>query len=217
MAVRTADSVVSTMTPDPAPPRIAVLSIGFGLVLMSVFTVAWSFTAPYGWDGVPAAAPPVVAVLAALVFLARATQLFAAARHYPPVTSDEDAARGKRMGIAYGVVFGTEGAVIGITVGVLAGLGLDDYTVPAIALVVGLHFLPMARIFDRTVDHWIAGWVVGVAAVGIGILAVAGSWAGVPALWSAVGVGTALGTAAYGVFMWLEARDVLARDPTRAS
>jgi len=72
-----------------------------------------------------------------------------------------------------------------------------------------LHFYPMARIFDRKGDLWIASWVVLVAVVGL--VAVDRSWGSVPGVWSAVGVGTALGTGAYGVYMLRVGADLLRR------
>jgi hypothetical protein len=189
------------------PPPVAVRSLAGGLLLMAGFTVGWASLAPYGWTGVAAAAPVVLAVAAALAFVAGAVALFRDAGRFPPVTDPAEADRGRRIGRAYGLTFGLEGLAIFVVAATLSRTGNVDYQVPAIALVVGLHFYPMARIFDRTVDLWIASWVVAVAA--LGLAAVAGAWAAVPAVWSAVGVGTALGTAAYGVFMLREGRGLL--------
>lgn len=188
------------------PPRAALVGLGSGLVLMALFTLLWSALAPHGWHGAAAVAPPALGAVAAVVFLAQAARLFRAAPHYPS-TAPEDAARERRAGIAFGITFGAEGAAIAIAANVLAALGLDDYTVPVIALIVGPHFYPMARIFDRTVDYWIATWVTVTALMGI--VALARSTGDAAAIWSAVGTCAALGTGAYGVYMWIAGRDLL--------
>lgn len=199
---RSTDRTTATL-----PPPVAVRSLAGGLLLMAGFTVGWASLAPYGWTGPAAVAPVVLAAAAALAFAAGAVALFREAGRFPPVTDPADAERGRRIGRAYGLTFGLEGLAIFVVAATLSRTGNVDFQVPAIALVVGLHFYPMARIFDRTVDLWIASWVVAVAA--LGLAAVAAAWAAVPAVWSAVGVGTALGTAAYGVFMLREGRGLL--------
>jgi hypothetical protein len=70
---------------------------------------------------------------------------------------------------------------------------------PAIALVVGLHFIPFGFLFHRTTDFYIAGWVIAWAAIGIWLIAMGT----LPALLvaSLVAVATACGTVAYGVYM----------------
>ncbi|WP_143447551.1 hypothetical protein [Kineosporia sp. R_H_3] len=199
----------TNQTTTALPPPVAVRSLAGGLLLMAGFTVGWASLAPYGWTGAAATGPVVLAVAAALAFAAGAVALFRDAGRFPPVTDAVEADRGRRIGRAYGLTFGVEGLAIFVVAATLSRTGNVDYQVPAIALVVGLHFYPMARIFDRTVDLWIASWVVAVAA--LGLAAVAGAWAAVPAVWSAVGVGTALGTAAYGVYMLREGRGLLGR------
>ena len=196
-----------TATP-PLPPPVAVRSVAGGLLLMAGFTVGWASLATYGWTGAAAVAPVALAVVAAVAFVVGAALMLRAAGRFPPVSDPVEAERGRRIGRAYGLTFGLEGLAIFLVAATLSRTGNVDYQVPAIALVVGLHFYPMARIFDRTLDLWIASWVTAVAA--LGITAIAGAWASVPAVWSAVGVGTALGTAAYGVFMLREGRGLLA-------
>jgi len=199
------------MSDEATLPRPAVHGIAFGLIFMAVVTVAWSSLAGYGWRGIAAWLPPALAAVAAVAFVVNGVRLIANARRFPPPTAPEDVERARRTGRDYGIVFGTEGVLIAITSIVLARLGRQDDNVPAIALIVGLHFAPMARIFDRTVDYWISAWVslVGVA----GLVAIHAGATSVPAAWSAVGVGTALGTAAYGVYMSRDAADALRRLP----
>jgi len=66
--------------------------------------------------------------------------------------------------------------------------------------VVGVHFIPFGFIFHRTIDFYIAGWVVIWAVTGIWLIAVA----------SLVAVATACGTAAYGIYMLRIKRAIVA-------
>ena len=69
---------------------------------------------------------------------------------------------------------------------------------------VGVHFIPFGFIFHRTIDFYIAGWVVIWAVTGIWLIA---SHSVDPAL---VAVATACGTAAYGIYMLRIKRAIVA-------
>jgi hypothetical protein len=209
------------MTPDAAslstelpPPRPAVTGVIGGLVLMAVFTALWSSLSISAWPGPRAWSITAVGALTAVVFLGGAVRLARSLQHFPSMESAPDHARGRRVGIAFGCVFATEGLLIGVTSAVLQARGLGDYEIPAVALIVGLHFAPMARIFDRTIDYYVSAWLSAVAIVGI--IAVGRSWAAVPHVWGCVGIGAALSTMTYGVFMLHVTNDLLHRLPTQA-
>jgi hypothetical protein len=57
------------------------------------------------------------------------------------VSPEEDARRGRVVGIASG----GEGVAILVAVNVLAYAGRSDYAAPVIAIIVGLHFVPLAK------------------------------------------------------------------------
>ncbi|WP_228512352.1 hypothetical protein [Clavibacter sp. VKM Ac-2872] len=78
---------------------------------------------------------------------------------------------------------------------------------PTIAVIVGLHFYPMARAFHRRIDLGIATWttLVGTA----GVVAVLQDGAAWPVVWSWVGAGAAAATMGYGIFMTRAARRLL--------
>jgi len=82
---------------------------------------------------------------------------------------------------------------------VCALLAINDgyaYFAPAIALIVGLHFIPFGFLFRRSIDFYIAAWVVIWAIVGIWLIA--SQTLAAPLVASLVGVATACGTSAYG-------------------
>ena len=65
--------------------------------------------------------------------------------------ADQAARAGRKMGMRFGIIFGIEGALIGAAAAGLAGADRPLLIPVAIALIVGLHFFPLARVFDLRV------------------------------------------------------------------
>jgi hypothetical protein len=63
-------------------------------------------------------------------------------RHRFEQASPEEHARRDRL---VGIASGGEGLAIFLAMIVLGNLGLSDYAAPVIAIIVGLHFVPLAR------------------------------------------------------------------------
>lgn len=188
-------------------PRVAVRSVAGALLLMAFFTLVWAgwifpaFSAGVAW---PMATPFILLVL---LFLVQGVLLFARSRSFPVVATAGRRRQTKRIGMRFGLIFGIEGALIGATSGILSGTGHDAYLAPAIALIVGAHFIPLARVFERTFDYGVAAWVIAVAIAGILLIALTSV---APALVSAlVGIGTAMGTCAYGMYLLRAKRSIL--------
>lgn len=58
----------------------------------------------------------------------------------PNISADEQSRRGRLVGIASAV----EGVAIFLVANILANIGRSDLTAAAVAIIVGLHFLPLA-------------------------------------------------------------------------
>lgn len=181
--------------------------------MMAVFSLWWASDTFTGWPAPIAATVTVVCGTAGLVFCVCALRLLRASRTGKSTPNDSDRAR-RPNGVAFGAVFAAEGVLIGVAVGVLSANSLDRFTVPTIAVIVGVHFFPMARIFDRTIDLWLGAWTTLVGATGITAIAFnAPDW---PVVWSWVGLGAAAATLSYGMYMSRYARRLLrtgTRDP----
>ena len=87
---------------------------------------------------------------------------------------------------------------------ILALLGIFQqqiYIMPALVLIVGLHFIPQAKIFDRTIDYYLAPLPICTALIGFYLaFATSTSWQAVYAVSS---IGGVLATAGYGLYMVL--------------
>ncbi|MBF4590693.1 hypothetical protein [Curtobacterium sp. VKM Ac-1395] len=202
------------MSDETRPARALATGVASGLVLMAVFSLWWASDTFTGWPTPVATVVMVVSAVAAVLFLVQAVRLLVAGRRMSTVLSASDQAR-KPNGALFGAVFGAEGLLIGVAVGVLGANGLDRFIVPTIAVIVGLHFYPMARVFHRSIDTWIATWttLVGLAGV-VAVLADGSAW---PLAWSWVGAGAAAATLSYGGYMTRFGQRLLARSAEAAS
>ena len=81
------------------------------------------------------------------------------------------------------------------------------YIMPALVLIVGLHFIPQAKIFDRTIDYYLAPLPICTALIGFYLaFGTSTSWQAVYAVSS---IGGALATAGYGLYMVLSHKQLM--------
>jgi hypothetical protein len=147
----------------------------------------------------------------AVIFVINGVQLIRSAHWLPLPSGDEARRRGRALRVGFDVTFAAEGVIIGVVCALLIVNGAYAYLAPAIALVVGLHFIPLGFIFRRTIDFYIAAWVVVWALLGFWVIS-SGTIAA-PLVASVVGVAGACGTTAYGVYMLRVKRVILAALP----
>lgn len=191
------------MTNEPhLIPRIAVQSVGGGLLMMALFTLMWTGIAQGGLKGYDHHLTLILFSMLCLVFVVYGIRILIEARKYPKFTSEADAAEGKAMGKRFGIIFGIEGAAIGLACTALGITGYPQFTFPAIALIVGLHFYPMAKIFNRKIDYFLASWTTIFALISI-YFVFRGNYA-LPSIFSFLGIGVAFATSVYGINMLIE-------------
>ena len=97
-------------------------------------------------------------------------------------------AKGNRAGILFGIILGMEGGLIALSSVLLGGSGLGDWIPVAVGFIVGVHFLPLAYVFEVPLYYWTGALTVFgilgclfIAAVGPRLLCVGPVMAGV--LW----------------------------------
>jgi hypothetical protein len=108
-----------------------------GARIMSVFAAVWciagirtAFIASPLWYAVPV-------VITVAILAAASHRAFGGSAEQPT----ERSRRGRLVGIASGV----EGVLILVAVNVLIHINKQDWTAPIIAIIVGAHFIPLAR------------------------------------------------------------------------
>ena len=135
---------------------------GTGAIIMGVFAAVWwaagvrasGHGSPLLTYGVPLVVTGLI-VFAALRGRGRSEQV-------PP---EEHARRDRLVGIASGV----EGLAIFVAVTVLANVGLSEYTTPVIAIIVGLHFIPLAQRLPARLYYGTGALLLVVGACGFAI------------------------------------------------
>lgn len=187
------------MPNTPTLPRVAIQSIGGGLLLMSLFTMMWAGIASGGLTGVNRMLILVIFSLFSVAFTIFGLYLFAIAGRFAKTMSNADKAEGKNMGIWFGIIFGLEGITIPIVAFVCLRLNYGNLVLPAIALVVGLHFYPMAKVFKRKIDYYLATWTCLIAITSIIMIL---EKTVLPfSVYTYLGVGVAVATTLYGLYM----------------
>jgi hypothetical protein len=185
-------------------PRAALKGVATGLCLMSFFTLIWSAIAYGGLHPGGYWALVLIFPVLCIVFMINAIRLFRIAKYFPDDTSPEAVARGKKMGKWFGIIFGGEGLVIFIAINVLTNLGHPELTIPVMALIVGLHFYPLAWLYQRTIDYYLASYstLVAIAAIILSYQKVFNQ----NETFAFTGVGIAIATSAYGIYMLIYGR-----------
>jgi hypothetical protein len=194
-------------------PRIAINSIATGILMMAFFTMMWTGIA-YGSMEANGLIILIIFALVSIVFIVRAIRLFSISKGFPKLESEADKAQGKRSGKWFGIIFAAEGLGIFIAINVVINLGHAELTIPVIALVVGLHFYPLAKVFKRTIDYYLATWTTIVAI--IGIVLIWNKTYSTAAIDAFVGVATAIATSCYGIYMIYEGKRLTKRVPAIA-
>jgi hypothetical protein len=181
--------------------------VAIGLFLMAFFTLLWASWSLYGLPMGVGVALVVIFGIPAAVFVVSGVQLIRSAHRLPLPSGDEARRRGRALRVGFGITFAAEGVIVGVVCVLLIVTGGYAYLAPAIALVVGLHFIPLGFIFRRTIDFYIAGWVVVCALLGFWL--VNSQTLAPPLVASIVGVAAACGTTAYGVYLLRVKRAIL--------
>lgn len=137
--------------------NIALKRIASGLSMMAVFTFFWASCAFYGLLGTSYRWLLLIFPILCVILIYNAFRLTRKAQNLPsqPLADlDEEKKRGKR----FGVILAGEGIGIFVAVNVVINLHHRELIVPAIALVVGLHFIPLAKLFKRKFDYYLGTW-----------------------------------------------------------
>jgi hypothetical protein len=127
-----------------------------GAIIMSLFAAIW-------WAIGAHASRSGSVVLYGLGFLMTAIIVVAASRsQIQSPTPEEESRVGRLVGIASGV----EGILILIAVNVLRNIGMSAFVAPVVAIIIGLHFFPLARWLPARLYYGTAAALIAVGAVG---------------------------------------------------
>jgi hypothetical protein len=185
-------------------PRIAIQGIATGLFMMAFFTMIWALIGHFGLHGRDYNIEIIIFGALAIAFVINGAYLFSIAKRFPKLSSGEDIAESKKSSKWFGIIFGAEGLGIFIAVNIVTNIGHADLVIPVIALVVGLHFYPLAWLFKRTLDYYLATWSTLVAICGM-VFTLNKTFTE-NQVFAFVGIGLAIATSCYGLYMMYNGR-----------
>jgi hypothetical protein len=121
--------------------------VAIGLFLMAFFTTLWAL---YGLPTVAAVVLVAIFVALSVVFVINGVQLIKSASRLPIPSGAESQRQRRAMQLGFGINFAAEGVIIAVVCALLGMTGADAHFGPAIALVVGVHFIPFGFIFTAS-------------------------------------------------------------------
>jgi hypothetical protein len=124
-----------------------------GAAILTVFGSAWCIVALALWPAHPVWSIPAGSVVT-IVLLALCIMRVRALRNIPSIHDPVATAKGKRAGMLFGIIFGAESGLIWLCAMLLARLGLSIWIPIAVAVIVGLHFIPLAWVFEVPLYYW---------------------------------------------------------------
>lgn len=127
-----------------------------GAAILTLFGGWWCIAALVNWTGHPGWSIP-AAFVTTFVLLVLCVMRLVATRKIPAIDDPVAAAKGKRSGKLFGIIFGIEGGLIALCSVLLASRGLGLWIPIAIAIIVGVHFLPLAHVFEVPLYYWTGG------------------------------------------------------------
>ncbi len=182
---------IGSVSPEPGysggMPRPELRGRAVGLIVLSCFAFSWS-----GWgtsEGVSSAVQISVLVLAGALTVLLIVGAVVVIRRSGSFPAGPDRAGAADVGGRFGLVVGVEfGALAGLSA--VLGAGGHQNLIPTVfCLGVGVHFIPLARLFGVRLYYW-TGAVMGLVA---GLTLVVAPLAGHDSLWTALpGLGSAV-------------------------
>lgn len=170
------------------PGNATLAGRAIGAMFFSVFGFAWLASWAFQRFAQPAVAFLLIALAFAVLFY-RAVQQYRNNRAALAIESENPAR--KRINRLFNLINAAQWIVIVILVNILNNIGLAAWAIPAVMLVIGIHFLPLASLFSYP-PHYVTGIALIGAAIAYPLLA-------------AQGPGDAVGCLAAGLILWASA------------
>ena len=185
---------------------LAMMKIATGLLMMAFFTLFWAANAYNGLSNTSYKWLLSIFAVFGLIFFYSAFRLIRAARNLPrPPSPDCDEIR--KGDTRMRIIFVGEGIGIFIAILLVSYLNHPELIVPAMALVVGLHFIPLGMLFKRKFDYYLAAGSILIAF--LAIVFSLNNTLNPSEVLAFTGIGMAVSTTVYGSKMMLAAREVL--------
>ena len=134
-----------------------------GLVMMTLFTVIWTLLSEYFFHGYDYYLIGCLFGFVVIFFIS-AYFYFNSRKNTLPKIQESKNPQKERM---YWIIVILEGAAIFIVNTVLLNIGQNELFISCFVLIVGLHFIPLAKVFERKFYYYIGVWTITAAILGI--------------------------------------------------
>ncbi|WP_258831846.1 MULTISPECIES: DUF7010 family protein [Peribacillus] len=126
---------------------------GIGVIFMAVFGTLWAGTGVMGLQGWGFPYVELAAIFVGIIMVIVGISLIHASQKMSNQVSEDGARRLKRIGFLFNMVFIAEGLLIGIAIALCNLINQTDFIPGVIAIIVGIHFLPLASLFQIKVYY----------------------------------------------------------------
>jgi hypothetical protein len=177
-----------------------------GLFFMILNTTIWTFIAEYNLENKDLKIGGIILGTIIVTFIFYYFKFINCQKNLPEnltKKSSEEKSKDKW----FMIIFGLEGIAIPITKIILDNTNHSEFFIPFFALIVGLHFFPLAKIFDRKFDYFIGIWTCLVSF--LGLLLIDQKITSVPIGNAIVSLGCAISTISYGIKMIFDGKRIL--------
>lgn len=185
-------------------PRAAVVGTASGVYFMSIFGTLWAYTGIMGLQGWGLPLLLVIAIIMGASLFIGGFSLIIASRKLTNEAPARDVGRGKRIRFWFNLIFAAEGVAIAIAIAICNATGHSELIPLVIAIIVGVHFFPLAPLFQIKLYYW-TGALLCLLAIGTWLFVPAEFMAGehqINSYMITTGFGSALILWATGLSVW---------------
>jgi hypothetical protein len=146
--------------------RWKYLGVVRGMIFLALFGLFWLLI-PFQDNNISSTLLILLIIILILLILS-CINVFNFATNIPKESEENTAiykSVRKRTGKVFGIVFSIEFMLIGLAAGILFSNGLNDLFASVVAIIVGVHFFPLARLFKAGIYN-----ITGAACILVGIV-----------------------------------------------
>ncbi|TDQ42636.1 hypothetical protein [Aureibacillus halotolerans] len=129
-----------------------------GMIFMAVFSVLWAYTGTLGLQGWGEPWVFLLSMMISILLMVGGIYLMKSSKKLTRKTEDKTS-RGDQLTTqrVFNLVFALEGVAIFIVAFMLNQFNLAEHIPASIAIIVGVHFIPLAFLFRLKLYHWAGG------------------------------------------------------------
>lgn len=175
-------------------PSAAVRGVASGVLFMAFFGTLWADIGTGGLQGWGSPWLLIVSVIIGIGLLIGGISLLVASRRLSNQVAETDIRRWKRTQIWFGITFASEIVLIVVASVICNALNRFDLFFPIMAIIVGVHFFPLAALFEVKLYYLVGALLCLLAIITLFAVPESVSFGGQPitAQWVVLGFGAAI-------------------------